>query len=102
MFFYSPLNKVFINLKNKLLISIQNKYRYNIQQKSVFYKTKHSSSFILKNVGIIFPIRLIYKYSFFELYRIRKKMYSFLKKNEYKIHIFVSRKKQILWKKFFL
>lgn len=97
----SLLDIIIINLKNKLLMSIQNKYRYNLQQKGVLFKTKHGSSFIIKNVGIIFPTKLIYKHSPFELYRVRKKIYSFLKKNEYKAHIFNSRKKQILWKNFF-
>ena len=69
--------------------------------KYVLMKTKHGSSFIIKNVGLIFPTKLLFKYSKFELYRIKKKMYSFLRKNEYRNHIFNFRKKQILWKNFF-
>jgi len=55
----------------------------------------------LKNIGLVFPIKSIHNYTSSELYKIRKKTYSFLKKNEYKAHIFNFRKKQILWKNFF-
>ena len=89
------------NFKNKNLLHIRKKQRYSTQQKSVIFKTNHRSSFIIRNVGLVFPIRSVYNYTNFELYRVRKKVYSFLKRNEYKAHIFNFRKKQILWKNFF-
>lgn len=92
----SIIPKLTIDLKKKNLLRIYRKHRYNVQQQSVLFKTNHGSSFIIRNVGLIFPTRSIYNYTNFELYRIRKKVYSFLKKNEYKAHIFNFRKKQIL------
>lgn len=59
-------------------------------------KTKHKCSFIIQNVGLVFPTKLSYKHISFEVYKIKKKMYSFIKRNEFKAHIFNSRKKYAL------
>jgi hypothetical protein len=58
--------------------------------------TKNNLFFILYNLGLILPLKFKYKRNYFPFYKIKKKFFSFLRKNEYKLHIFNSRKKFLL------
>ena len=57
---------------------------------------KYNIFFILYNIGVVLLSKFKYKNSSFDLYIIKKKLYSFLRKNEYKMWLFNSKKKYIL------
>jgi len=61
-------------------------------------RTKHGLSFILYSLGLVLPLRFFYKAYKINLFVIKKKMYTFLKINEYKMHIFNTKKKALLYK----
>lgn len=74
--------------------------RFFLKNYSYLY-TRHFSNFILNNLGVVFPFKFSYKLpTSVNLYILRKKMYSFLKVNERKMHIFLIKKK-LLINKFF-
>lgn len=92
---YSFLKNYFFNellFNKKIAYFFKNNYSYLF--------TKHGSIFILYNLGVVFPFKFLYKDSItkntISLFTVRKKMYSFLKINEHKMHIFRHKKKQML------
>ena len=81
---------------------IVTKFRYRFKvYSSINVSTTHKCFFILFNTGLIFPLKFTYKSFRYNLYLIKKKTYSFLKINEFKIQIFNSKKKSILWRLLF-
>lgn len=75
--------------KNFLYFYENNKYLYLF--------TRHRNSFVLTNLGIFIPSMFVYRNnSKLDMYILRKKMYSFLKINEYKMHIFRGKKSLML------
>lgn len=77
----------------------KNKIKFNDKNyNNVRLKTQHGLSFILHNLGLFFPLKFFYKNFKANLFTIKKKMYTFLKANEYKMHIFSGKKKSLLYK----
>lgn len=74
-------------VSNKLLLHFYSNSNYS------YLFTKHGNSFVLANLGIFIPFIFLYKNNT-KLYKyvLKKKMYSFLKINEYKMHIFRSKR----------
>jgi hypothetical protein len=68
---------------------------------NISLKTFDNYSFILNSIGLIFPLKFSYKNYKLNLYIIKKKLYTFLRINEYKMHIFNIKKKSMLYKIFF-
>ncbi len=63
--------------------------------------TSHGASFILYTQGLFLPSTFHYKFLELPLYIIKKKFYSFLRNNEFKMSILNSRKKFIINKLFY-
>ena len=74
-------------VSNKTLL-----YFYNDNAYSYLF-TRHTNPFVLANLGVFIPITFLYKdNSNLRIYVLKKKMYSFLRINEYKMHVFRSKK----------
>ena len=60
--------------------------------------TKNRTPFISNHLGLLISSKFLFKMTFKkdETFRLKKKMYSFLKVNEYKLHIFNTKKKLLL------
>ena len=67
--------------------------------KCIYIYTKHGSAFINYKNGVFFPKKFSIKNVFNKSsYKIKKVLYSFVRRNEYKKHIFNTRKKLIISK----
>lgn len=84
------------------LCFIKNSFRSNIIESTISITSRNKTFFILQNIGLLLPLRFLYKFKkHLDFYRLRKKIFSFLKPNEYKMHIFNFRKKYLKWQVFF-
>jgi hypothetical protein len=61
-----------------------------------YMHSRHGLPFVLHNTGLLLPFQFKFKLEKLKLYLLRKRFYSFLRINEYKMHIFTSRKNKIL------
>jgi hypothetical protein len=113
---FSPPNKAIIKTPfvhfyiNKITIAariITNKLRCRTSNSSVvskktfelsYFRTRYSTHFILTSLGLTLPLKFFYKSRLKYIYILKKKVYSFLKINELKMHIFSSRRKLFLYK----
>jgi hypothetical protein len=88
--FFKKANKTF-NEKWGSILSYFYKNNYS------YLYTKHRLSFILTSLGLFIPTKFMYKVAFKpKTYILKKQMYSFLKRNEYKMHIFRNKKRLVL------
>lgn len=91
----------FFNLKLVRNFFLKNMFSENNLFVSTFLKTNHKVNFILHSVGLLLPLKFTYKLQkHINLYILKKKAFSFLRRNEYKMHIFNIRKKYMKWQSF--
>lgn len=64
--------------------------------------TKHKYPYILHNIGLILPLKFMYKKKSLPIFQIKKKLFSFLKINELKMSVFKIKRNLLLSKMFFL
>jgi hypothetical protein len=92
---------VFLNLKLVRNFFFRNTFSKINPPVCTFLRTSHKVNFILHNVGLLLPFKFIYKFrKHINLYILKKKAFSFLRRNEYKMHIFNIRRKYMKWQSF--
>ena len=69
---------------------------------NITFLSKRKQPLILHNIGMVLPFKFLYKHRELHVFRIKKKIFSFLKINELKMFVFKTKKKLLLRKIFFL
>lgn len=98
-YFLDTLGKGHTNTNSHLIVLknvcfLNSKKNSKLSRTNILLRTIHNCSFIVQNIGLVLPSRFVYKEKrHINLFVIKKKSFSFLKPNEYKMHIFNFRRK---------